>query len=319
MNVEPQSVEKKGIGLNIGSILAMSSSPVLDKLALGYVRPVSAVVVIYSYNAIFSLISVRQHMSRAFIMKLLRERWLLLMGAINALALIMLFRGLDLTDPVAVGFLRRFYVVFALFMGSRLLGEKFTRLEVMVTLVSVVGAFIFVSEGKLPRLQSVMGSGLIILSSALFAYANLLAKRHVHKLPTMELMALNNWLVLFFVAVYSLVRHNFPVNIRIESMMLLGFSALLSSFIGLALFYAGLRYVSYWKANILRSLEPLVVTLYSLPFFPQTITWARLVGGGLLVAGILILVFLARPQKEQYHHERVHQEIHIQSSREGIS
>ncbi len=292
------ALEKKGIGLNIGSILAMSSSPVLDKLALSFLAPVSAVVVVYSYNAIFSLISVRQKMSRAFIMKLLKQRWLLFMGGINSLALIMLFRGLNLTDPVAVGFLRRFYVIFALFMGSRLLGEKFTRLEVIVTLVSVMGAFIFVSEGKLPMLQSVMGSGLIILSSALFAYANLLAKRHVHKLTTMELMALNNWLVLLFVTVYSLLQHDFPLNVEIQSMILLGFSALLSSFIGLALFYAGLRYVSYWKANILRSLEPLVVTLYSLPFFPQTITWGRLVGGGLLIVGILALIFLARPQEE---------------------
>ena len=300
MNVETQaSLEKKGIGLNIGSVLAMSSSPVLDKLALSSIAPVPAVVVVYSYNAIFSLISVRKKVSRAFIMKLLRQRWLLFMGGINALALIMLFQGLDLTDPVTVGFLRRFYVVFALLMSSSLLGEKFTRLEVMVTLVSAAGAFIFVSEGKLPVLQSVVGSGLIIVSSALFAYANLLAKRHVDKLSTMELMALNNWLVLFFVTAYALLRHDFPADIEIESIILLGFSALLSSFIGLALFYAGLRYVSYWKANILRSLEPLVVTLYSLPFFPQTITWARLMGGGLLVGGVLILIFLARPQEAQ--------------------
>jgi drug/metabolite transporter (DMT)-like permease len=300
MNVETRAaLEKKGIWLNIGSVLAMSSSPVLDKLALSSIAPVPAVVVVYSYNAIFSLISVRKKVSRAFIMKLLMQRWLLFMGGINALALIMLFQGLDLTDPVSVGFLRRFYVVFALLMSSSLLGERFTRLEAMVTLVSAVGAFIFVSEGKLPVFQSIVGSGLIILSSALFAYANLLAKRHVNKLSTMELMALNNWLVLFFVTAYSLLRHDFPVDIEIESIILLGFSALLSSFIGLALFYAGLRYVSYWKANILRSLEPLVVTLYSLPFFPQTITWARLMGGGLLVAGVLILIFLARPQEEQ--------------------
>jgi len=292
------SLERKGIALNLASVLAMSTSPVLDKMALQSLTPVLAVVIIYIYNFIFSLIVLRRKLGRAFLCKLLSQRWLLLMGVTNAVAFISLFNGLNLTDPVAVGFLRRFYVVFAIILGYLLLGERFTRLEGIVVLISILGAFIFVSNGTLPAPQSILGSALIILSSLLFAFANLLAKYHIDALSTWELMGVNSWIVLFFVAIYALLRPGSVTTVTANSVVLLGASSLLSSFLGLAFFYAGLRYVSYWKANVIRTIEPVIVLVYSLPFFPQAITWPRLVGGGLLVASLVALL-LIRQHSEQ--------------------
>lgn len=292
------NLEQKGITLNLVSVLAMSTSPVLDKLALQSLDPALAVVIVYIYSSIFSLVAVRRKLSWAFLCKLLSQRWLLLMGVTNAIAFILLFNGLDLTDPVAVGFLRRFYVVFAIILGYLLLGERFTRLEGIVILISMLGAFIFVSNGTLPDPQNILGSVLIILSSLLFAFANLLAKHRIDAFSTWELMAVNSWIVLFFVAIYALLRLGIVTTVTANSVVLLGVSSLLSSFLGLALFYAGLQYVSYWKANVVRTIQPVIVLVYSLPFFSQAITWPRLVGGGLLVASLLALLLIRNSQRE---------------------
>lgn len=290
--------QQKGVFLNLFSVLTMSTGPILDKMALQSINPTLAVIIVYIYNSIFALFAVRRNLSRQFLKKLLTQSRLLVMALSNSIAIIMLFYGLDLTDPVAVGFLRRFYVVFALLLSYFLLGERFTYLEGIFILISVLGAFVFISEGAMPNPRSLLGSGLIIFSTLLFAFANLEAKRHIGRFSTWELMAVNSWIVLFFVLCYGLIiEPKIFSTITAEATALLGISSLVSSFLGLALFYTGLRYLSYWKSNIIRTVQPVFVTLYSLPFFPQAVTWPRLLGGGLLIISLvgLLIVGSQRP------------------------
>ena len=72
--------------------------------------------------------------------------------------------------------------------------------------------------------------------------------------------------------------HTIHISIGLFSILL---SALCSGVIGLLLFYEGLKYISFREANIIRTLNPIFVFIFSfrfpLPLTPKFITGAILI------------------------------------------
>ena len=73
-------------------------------------------------------------------------------------------------------------------------------------------------------------------------------------------------------------------------------SAFCSGFLGLLLFYRGLKFISFRDANLIRALNPVFVLVYSLPFFRIQMTPAFILGGGLI---ILSIVWMPLPVKKR--------------------
>lgn len=287
----PRAIQPRGLVLHVASVLLMSASPVLDKFALARVDPLSAVVTVYAVNFCLSLVVSARRSDLPTVRRALLSPGVLLMGVVNAVAIVLVFEGLALTDPVAVGLLRRFYIVFGVFLGVWLLAERFRRSEAVGVVIAVVGALVFVS----PDLSDVslgnaalVGSALILASSLLFAYANLLAKKFVRRLSASQLLAVNNLAAFPVLLGYALVA-NHGVAVEPAALGLLAASAVLGSFVGLGLFYAGLRHSSYAGANVIRSLQPLVIVVYAAPFFPQAVSGPKLLAGVLVVVGVVLL------------------------------
>ncbi|HIW90014.1 MAG TPA: EamA family transporter, partial [Candidatus Ligilactobacillus excrementipullorum] len=66
-------------------------------------------------------------------------------------------------------------------------------------------------------------------------------------------------------------------------------SAFFSGFFGLVLFYEGLKYISFRDANLIRSLNPVFVFIFSIFFFTVPITPSFIAGAVLIVASIVWL------------------------------
>lgn len=286
-----RAIERRGLVLHVASVLLMSTSPVLDKFALAQVDPLSAVVTVYAFNVCLSVALTYRRWDRVTLRRAFSSRELIVMGIVNAAAIVLVFEGLALTDPVAVGLLRRFYVVFGVILGVWLLSERFRPTEAIGIVVALVGAVVFVSPDLSEislRNTSLVGSALVLGSSLLFAYANLVAKKFVGRLSTMQILATNNVTVFPLVLAYALMV-NGSISANAASLGFLGISAVLGSFVGLGLFYAGLKHSTYAGANVIRSLQPLVIVVYAAPFFPQAVTASKLVAGLFVVAGVVLL------------------------------
>ncbi|WP_256326279.1 EamA family transporter [Staphylococcus sp. HMSC036D05] len=80
--------------------------------------------------------------------------------------------------------------------------------------------------------------------------------------------------------------HTIHIGIGLFSILL---SALCSGVIGLLLFYEGLKYISFREANIIRTLNPIFVFIFSFPFFPLPLTPKFITGAILIIISIIYM------------------------------
>jgi DME family drug/metabolite transporter len=65
--------------------------------------------------------------------------------------------------------------------------------------------------------------------------------------------------------------------------------ALVPTLAGYSLFTFGLRFLEATVATILATIEPVMATLWAALFLGESLTWPQVVGGGLVIAGVIVL------------------------------
>ena len=64
--------------------------------------------------------------------------------------------------------------------------------------------------------------------------------------------------------------------------------ALAPTLAGHTLFAFGLRFLEAKVATILATIEPVMATLWAALFLGESLTWLQIVGGGLVIAGVIV-------------------------------
>ncbi|WP_349410044.1 DMT family transporter [Pseudalkalibacillus sp. SCS-8] len=287
---------KKGYLLNALSVLMMAIGPLLSKFGLLHISPAKAAVIntatiiIASYLwGVFSRKRVRFYVEKEII-------WLALF---NSLGVIFLFISMDLLSPVEVGFLGRFYTVFAVFLSVFILGEKMPKGEGSFIVLAILGAFLFVNKGGVSE-TSIMGSIFALLYTFFFALTNVFIKKTVSgEKNSNSILFTNNCVTMLFVLIYSvIVGELFNTQHQVEGVLLIVLSSILTGFLGTILLYEALKYLRFSIANVSRAMSPILLAAMSYPFFPVELTLLNLIGAGLLVISILLLS-IGDQQKEK--------------------
>ena len=94
----------------------------------------------------------------------------------------------------------------------------------------------------------------------------MLAKRQIKDIDSKTILLYNqatSTLLLGIILIVTNHLHTIHISIGLFSILL---SALCSGVIGLLLFYEGLKYISFREANIIRTLNPIFVFIFSFPF-----------------------------------------------------
>jgi drug/metabolite transporter (DMT)-like permease len=282
---------KLGLSLNLASVVVMSFSPLLNKFALQHINPSMAAVL----NSIFAaaLCYLYSRITRISIPSLWKNRSLWLIGLTNAVGVVCLFLSLELLSPVMIGVLGRFYIVFAILLSALFLKEPLSRSEIALIVTAVIGMFLFVNKGI--HFENWAGTFLALLYTLLFALTNTLVKMNVQDIEANSILFYNNAISMVFIIGYIFITGCIDYHeINAVGSVYVFLSALLSGFIGLLLFYNGLKYIKFSTANLIRSTSPIWVAIIAWPFFPADLTLVNIIGAIILIGSIVILTSKTR-------------------------
>lgn len=278
---------QKGHLLNMLSVIMLALGPLLSKFGLLQVSPTKAalinVITIVCASFIFGLF-MKQYV------QLYLEKNIILLALFNSLGIIFMFLSIDLLSPVEIGFLGRFYTVFAVILSVFILKERLTRWEMGCILFAILGVFLFVDAGG-DYLNNLLGTSFAVLYTFFFALTNIYIKKTLtNEKNSNSIMFTNNCLSLVFVLIYALVVGElFDGSFAVEGIGFLVASTLLGGFLGTLFLYEALKYLRFSIANVTRAFSPLLLAIISYPFFPIDITVKNTVGAIVLVGSILLL------------------------------
>ncbi|MCU9614358.1 EamA family transporter [Caldibacillus lycopersici] len=286
----------KGHIFNLLSVLMMAVGPLLSKFGLLEISPAKAsvinIITVILASYLFGLI----HRSKV---RFYFEKEILLLALFNAVGVIFLFLSTSLLSPVEIGFIGRFYTVFAVILSVFILKEKLSKSEVIFISLAILGAFLFVNKGGTFH-SNLLGSFFAMIYTFFFALTNIFIKKTMTKeRDSNSILFTNSCITLIFVLLYATVTGDlFNRNYSFTGVGFIVLSSLFTGFLGTLLLYKALEHLRFSIANVTRAFSPLLLAILSFPFFPIEITIQNTLGAVVLVVSILLLSFGKRNKEK---------------------
>lgn len=275
-----------GVGLNLLSLLFSSLAPVLNKFALVKLNPIAGGVLTSVFAAGLTGLVI---LGRSRRLTLVANPYFLLLGATNAVGILLQYVALSLLSPVTVTLIARVYLIYVFLLSVAFLGERLRKWD-YVAIVACLAGSLLVSGG---RAQFDNGWGLLsaFLYPLMYAANNILAKLLVATTPADATLFYNHSVsALLLLLLSPLVPHAWQ-GLSLVSVSFNFFGAVCNGFLSLLLFYTSLKFISAGHANIVRALGPLIVIAYSAVFFPVQLTGSLVAGALLLLVATALVTF----------------------------
>ncbi|MCT3115840.1 DMT family transporter [Leuconostoc lactis] len=288
-NTVDKSTVNKGIWLNLSSVAVMSLTPVLNKISMSTLTPLQASFLNALFSAVitYSVIKIK----RQEIPNLFKNKLVILLGLTNAIGILLQYISVSLLDPVSVGLFGRFYIIFALLLSIIIMHEKVSKADFMPIILTLIGTILITNfHGSMSSYFGIISA---ISYTFFFALTNMLAKKNIENVETNILLFYNQALSSLILGISLLISNQIIFNFKSGIISIFG-SAFMSGFLGLYLFYEGLKYISFRNANLIRSLNPVFVFLFSFPFFKVPMTPNFILGGALIIISIVWIGLTSR-------------------------
>ncbi len=283
------STVNKGIWLNLSSVAVMSLTPVLNKISMSTLTPLQASFLNALFSAIITYSVIK--FKRLVIPNLFKNKLVILLGLTNAIGILLQYISVSLLDPVSVGLFGRFYIIFALLLSIVIMHEKVSKADFMPILLTLIGTVLITNfHGSM---NSYFGIISAISYTFFFALTNMLAKKNIENVETNILLFYNQAISSLILGISLLISNQVIFNFKSGVISIFG-SAFMSGFLGLYLFYEGLKYISFRNANLIRALNPVFVFLFSFPFFKVPMTLNFILGGAFIIISIVWLGLTSR-------------------------
>lgn len=287
---------ERGLYLNVLSVFLNAVAMTISKFAFAGVDSIAVTLVICCTSALVSLLYMRMKglgFSRDELKKLTP------IAVINALATLFLYASIAILDPVIVGIIGRFYVVFTTLLACLILREKLGRLEIILIALAFAGTLLFAQKDQNAGSLHYLGVAMGLAYTFLFALANLFVKKSIHRTSSIVILFYNN--LFASIACFILLQIN---GSSIDSLRTLSgkawiyaIAASVVTFLGLVLFFNSYRFLSFKFSNLIRSTSPVFVALVSWPFFPVQLNTKNFIGAGLVLSSIVLLTTQEKRKK----------------------
>ena len=276
----------RGIGVNLLSIFLTAASPVIGKLALAKASP--DVVALIS-NAVITLLAwlVMVKKERGFKVEIGKLTFGI--GLLNALGMICLFYSLEMIGPVMVGFVGRFIIVFGILFSIFMFKEKCNIVEAFFIVLVLVGGLVFTLPETIGG--SLLGVGLALGYAFSFAFSNALMKIAAKNMSAAKILFNYSLVSTLCIGMYAASKDHIQ-SLEMSKSLVPACLSGMTTFLGMLLYIDGSRLVSYLTLNVMRSLTPFVILLYSSWFFAVNLAQGQLVGGILMTVALMILAFI---------------------------
>ena len=198
--------------------------------------------------------------------------------------------GIPLTS-----FLMKAQTLFALMLGMMFLGERLNKGE-------TVGIAITITGGVIVAYQSDIGLliGTFTALSAAFFYSALsfIVKKYAQNLNMLTVANLRALGVSIFLLIYLFVTGTFEMPTRLIDIIFMALGGITGAYIAKACQFQAIKLIDVSRTTAVLPMESIFVVLLSYFLFDEIPSVFKLIGGGLIIAGVIFLVIF-RGQKPE--------------------
>ena len=218
-------------------------------------------------------------------------RPILLLGILNSVANLLLFTAISLGDPTVVAFFSRSETIYSVFLGALVLGERMYRYQWagVVTAIAGTGLMTF-RAGTVAWLMLII----LLISTFFLSLSKLVAKKSIAVVEPLVLSIARTLLMSLILGLIGLAAGHLAWPSSKAWLWIIG-GSFFGPFLSYVLFYQGLRYLDLTKSAVIRATQPLFVAVYSLILFDAFITGQQFVGGMMMLAGGVLMLWQRQP------------------------
>ena len=190
-------MENKGVILNLLSVIIMSLTPLMNKFSLINIPPIIASF----YNALFSsLFCILLILFSKKGLPIIKNKYIWLIGLTNTLGIVAQYCSLSYLEPITVGLIGRFYIVFSLLLSVIILKEKIQKKDLPTIIFCILGSFFVVDTNA--TFNNITGIFLAFSYTFLFALTNILAKKLIGSIESTTLLMYNQLISTVLIGIF---------------------------------------------------------------------------------------------------------------------
>ena len=294
----PESTPATGFTLAITSSFFSACTTVLGKWTLHSISALLLSAMIFSIaSLIIGLAYLPFDGNIKKLRKIPRKGWIYL-GAfsVSSLAAIWFFwAGVKNIDPSLASFINRIEVLVAIMLGIIFLRERLTRGETLGAVLSIVG--IVIMRLSL-RLEYSYGFWLVLIGSVFFGITEFFSKKTVAYVPPILAVYMRN---LFMSIVYWIILTTGDYSFEGLGQVWIGVLALaiFGPILSRMIYMMALARLELSKVAVISQTSPIFVVILSVVVLTQIPSLREIVGGILITAGCLIMVFFRQTHKNK--------------------
>jgi drug/metabolite transporter (DMT)-like permease len=220
--------------------------------------------------------------------RMFRQCWhfVFAIGVLTAAIVLIFSTAVRLVDPALVSFFTRFEIVFTVILGMLLFRERLNRLELFGVTVTVSGALIMTYRaGEIILFALALG----LINSLLVSIRTLLGKVAVQYVEPAVLVAVSRLIACLLALLYAIAFGVLQLPSS-TSLLIITIGAFFGPFLGFTFLYKALSLSEVSRISALRTSFPFFVALYSFLLFHTIPTPRQMLGGGIIIAGIMVLI-----------------------------
>jgi drug/metabolite transporter (DMT)-like permease len=183
--------------------------------------------------------------------------------------------------------------VFAILLGYIFLKERFNKLQILGTILSLIGVIWIITKGSLEILQSLsfnVGDLVMLMAVISWAVYSLLVKRHNAKFP-----AYGGLLVMLFMATIILlpmaaIEWQNDIDIQWNLSIILGllYVGFFPSILALIAWNKAVGVIGPSRASVFLNFVPVFTTIGAILFLDESLEWLHVLGGLLVLIGVYL-------------------------------
>lgn len=223
-------------------------------------------------------------------LKLKEYRIFLLLGVIEIVTTSTFYIALKtIPDPAVTSFLGNMFVVFLVLLGVIFLKERFTKLESIGVVITILGAFaVGYNGGHSIKDFFVAGTGVVMINTFTAALSSIFAKKAVEKHPP-TLINLNRTLFMFvFGAIYFAISDE-TFYLPTSALKNIVIGVVLGPILGILLIYTSYKYIEASRSSVFQGLKGVFVLLGTYIYFSTLPNTIQLIGGMGSIIGVMIM------------------------------
>jgi len=269
------------------SAMVTAIAPIATKQALGTVN-LETFSILWSLSAFIGALTYALSKRGSNTFQKFRQYWpfVFAIGVLTAAIVLIFSTAIRLVDPALFSFFTRLEVVFTVLVGMLLFKERLNRLELLGVTITILGALIMTYRaGEIVLLAFVLG----LINSLLVSIRTLLGKVTVQHLEPAVLVAVGRLIACLFTLLYAIAFGGLQLPSS-NSLLIIIAGAFFGPFLGFMLLYKALSLCEVSRVSVFRTSFPFFVALYSFLLFRTIPSPRQMLGGGIIVAGILVLI-----------------------------